>query len=113
MALVGAADNHRVDPIAQRPTLGDSYRIEGRVVVWEGKNVLHVPAGALFQRGGEWQTFVVKGTHVERRVVQAGRSNGLATEVVDGLREGERVVVYPGDKIEDGVRVRELTVGVR
>lgn len=102
-----------VDPVAKRPTLGDNYRIEGRVVVWEGKNVLHVPTGALFQRGGEWQIFVLRGARVERRTVQVGRSNGLETEVVAGLAEGESVVVYPGDKIDDGVRVRELTVGVR
>jgi len=36
------------DPVEKRPTLGDSYRVEARVVVWEGANVLRVPAGALF-----------------------------------------------------------------
>lgn len=102
-----------VDPVEKRPTLGDSYRIEGRIVVWEGKGVLRVPTGAVFQRGGAWQTFVVEGARAKRRTVQVGHSNGLETEIVDGLREGERVVVYPGDKIADGVRVRELTVSGR
>lgn len=100
-----------VDPLAQRPTLGDNYRIEGRVVVWEGRDVLHVPAGALFQQGTGWQTFVVDGNRVRRRSVTIGRSNGVETEILAGLKEGERVVVYPGDKIDDGVRVRELSVG--
>lgn len=102
-----------VDPIERRPTLGDSYRIEGRVVVWEGRNVLHVPAGALFQRGDRWQTFVVAGRRAALRTVKVGHTNGLETEIVDGLKEGERVVVYPGDKVADGSRVRELVVGTR
>jgi HlyD family secretion protein len=102
-----------VDGVARRPTLGDSYRVEGRVVVWEGKNVLRVPAGALFQRAGAWETFVVDRDRTRLRAVNVGRTNGLETEILDGLREGERVAVYPGDKIDDGVRVRELVVGAR
>ena len=102
-----------VDPVEKRPTLGDSYRIEGRIVVWEGKNVLHVPAGALFQRGTTWETFVIDGGRTRLRTVQVGRTNGLETEIAGGLREGERVAVFPGDKIADGSRVREITVGAK
>jgi len=100
-----------VDPVAKRPTLGDSYRVEGRIVVWQGENVLHVPAGALFQRGTEWKAFTIEGGRTHLRSVRAGRTNGLETEVVDGLREGERVAVFPGDKVADGSRVREIRVG--
>jgi len=102
-----------VDPVEKRPTLGDNYRIEARVVVWEGKNVLRVPAGALFQRGGLWQTFVVARGKTNLRTVKIGRSNGLETEILDGLKEGERVAVYPGDKVGDGTRVKELVITAR
>ncbi|MEO6002793.1 MAG: HlyD family efflux transporter periplasmic adaptor subunit [Opitutus sp.] len=102
-----------VSPVEQRPTLGDSYRIEARIVVWEGKNVLRVPAGALFQRGQQWQTFVVAHGKTALRDVKAGRSNGLETEILDGLREGERVVLYPGDKVAEGSRVREISVAIK
>jgi HlyD family secretion protein len=102
-----------VSPVEQRPTLGDNYRIEGRVVVWEGRDVLHVPAGALFQRGTAWQTFVFSRGRTELRTVEVGRSNGLVTEVLKGLDEGERVVVYPGDKVGEGTRVREISVPSR
>lgn len=102
-----------VSPVAERPTLGDSYRIEGRVVVWEGRDVLRVASGALFQRGTKWQCFVLDGSRARLRDVQIGHTNGLETEIVGGLREGERVIVYPGDKVADGVRVREISVGAR
>lgn len=39
--------------------LGDSYRVEARFIIWEGKDVLQVPAGALFRQGEQWAVFVV------------------------------------------------------
>jgi HlyD family secretion protein len=98
------------EPLEKRPTLGDAYRVEARIVTWEGQSVLKVPAGALFQRGDGWQTYVMEGSKARRRNLKVGHSNGLETEVLEGLREGERVIVYPGDKIADGVRVRGITV---
>ena len=68
------------------------------------------PAGALFQRGGAWQAFVIQGNRAQLRMVQAGRGNGVETEVLGGLREGEQVIVYPGDKVADGTRVTPLAV---
>jgi HlyD family secretion protein len=100
-----------VDPVERRPTLGDSYRVEARIVTWEAANVLRAPAGALFQRGGEWQAFVVQEGRAQLRRVKVGRSNGVLTEVLDGLTEGVRLVVYPGDKVVDGTRVSALEVG--
>jgi HlyD family secretion protein len=101
------------DALERRPTLGDNYRVEARVVTWERPEALRAPAGALFQRGGAWQTFVAEGGRARLRVVKAGRSNGVQTEVIDGLREGDRVVVYPGDQVTDGARIAPLVVGVR
>ncbi|HRE06636.1 MAG TPA: RND transporter, partial [Opitutaceae bacterium] len=39
-----------VSPVEARPTLGDAYRVEARIVVWENPDVLLVPAGAIYQR---------------------------------------------------------------
>jgi HlyD family secretion protein len=102
-----------IDPIEKRPTLGDSYRVEARVVIWENANALRAPAGALFQRGGVWQTFVIDGSRARLRNVKVGFGNGVETESLDGLREGDRVVVYPGDKVSDGTRVTPLDVSGR
>lgn len=102
-----------VDPVERRPTLGDSYRVEARIVVWENPSALRAPAGALFQRGGAWQAFVVEGDHAHLRTIKVGRSNGVETEILEGLAEQDRVVVYPGDKVRDGTRVKALDVGRR
>ena len=34
-----------------------------------------------------------------------GRTNGLVTQVAEGLQEGDQVVVHPGDRVVDGVEV--------
>jgi HlyD family secretion protein len=99
-----------IDPVERRPTLGDGYRVEARIVRWSADNVLRVPAGALFQREGAWQTFVIDGSRARLRTVQVGQSNGIETEVAGGLQEGERVIIYPGDRVADGSRVRGLDV---
>jgi HlyD family secretion protein len=99
-----------VDPVEKRPTLGDSYRVEARVVTWEKSDALCAPAGALFQRDGECHTFVVEGGRARLRIVKTGQSNGVETEVLEGLREAERVIVYPGDKVSDGTRVTALAI---
>lgn len=102
-----------VDSLEKRPTLGDSYRVEARIVTWENANVLRAPAGALFQRAGGWRTFAINEGRATLRTVKVGRGNGVETEVLDGLREGEHVVVYPGDKVTDGTRVTPLIIGGR
>ena len=95
------------DPIERRPSLGDSYRVEAR---WENANGLRAPAGALFQRSGAWYAYAIGDGRARIRQVVVGRTNGVETEILDGLREGERVVVYPGDKVADGTRVSALVI---
>jgi HlyD family secretion protein len=99
-----------MDPIARRATLGDNYRVEARIVVWEKPDALQCPAGALFQRRGEWQTYVVENGRANLRTVAVGRSNGVQTEVTSGVDEGATVVVYPGDKVQAGTRVAPLPI---
>jgi HlyD family secretion protein len=102
-----------VEPLERRPTLGDNYRVEARVVVWENPDTLQTAAGALFQRGGLWHTFVIESGRARLRDVELGRSNGVQVQITDGLTEGMHVVVYPGDKVDDGTRVSPLTVAGR
>ncbi len=85
--------------------LGDGYRVEMRVVLWEAKNVLTVPTSALFRHGDGWAVFVVEGNRARLRSVETGQRNNIAAEVLGGLTEGEAVVVYPPDAVEDEVRV--------
>lgn len=95
------------DPPEARPSLGDGYRVEARIVTWEGKGLLKVPSGALFRREGEWTVFRIEEGQARICPVKVGHNNGLETEILAGLSEGDQLVMHPSDKIADGVVVRE------
>jgi len=38
--------------------------------------------------------------------VKIGHGNGLESEVFEGLKEGDQVILYPSDRIKNGVSVK-------
>jgi HlyD family secretion protein len=87
-------------------TLGDGYRVEVRIIVWRDESVLKAPVGSLFRRGDAWAAFVVDGDRVRQQAVQLGQRNDREAQVLQGLSEGQRLVVHPPDTLLDGMRVR-------
>jgi HlyD family secretion protein len=85
--------------------LGDRFRVEAQIVVWEGGEVLKVPSGALFREGEVWAVFTVENGKARRRPVEVGHRNPDEAEILSGLRPGEMVIVHPSDAVEEGVRV--------
>ncbi len=95
-----------LDPLPPGKSLGDRYRVEARIVTWRGENVLQVPTGALFRRGGDWMAFLFDAGKARRTKVEIGHNNGVAAEVRSGLTAGQRVLVHPPDAVADGVAVK-------
>lgn len=96
-----------IDPPEAARSLGDRYRVEVRVAVWHADDVLAVPAGALFREGNVWKTFVYQNGRARLTAVGAGRSDGRSTEVLSGLKAGDKVLLHPPDTVADGSTVRE------
>lgn len=96
-----------VDPPERRPSLGDGFRVEVRVVMWEGDDVLQVPTSSLFRDDQGWAVFAVENGKAVKRRVEVGHQNGTAAEIRSGLKEGDRVIVHPGAEVADGVAVEE------
>ena len=95
-----------ISSIKGEHSLGDGYRLEASFIIWEGKDVLQVPASALFRKQDGWAVFVVKSNRALNREVKVGQRTGLAAEILFGLAEGEEVISHPDNSIEDGTRVR-------
>lgn len=85
--------------------LGDGYQVDTRITVFTQEDATIIPAGALFRRGESWSVFVVENGRAQTREVTLLRRSGRSAAVAAGLTPGERVIVYPGDRIEAGVRV--------
>jgi HlyD family secretion protein len=85
--------------------LGDAYRVETRIVLWEAPNVLKVPTNALFRDNTQWAVYVVSGGRARRTIVEIGHQTAQEAEVLDGLTDGAMVIVHPGDLVRDGTRI--------
>lgn len=99
-----------ITPVTERPTLGDNYRVEARVVIWESESVRKVPVSALFRHGRESAVYVVRGGRAVLVPVEAGRSSGTEVQVLKGLNKGDEVILYPGDRVQDGQRVSPVKI---
>ena len=94
------------DPRAAWEALGDGYRVEIRVVVWEKANALRIPSSSMFRTGDVWTVYVIDELSLAQlRKVEIGRRNAIEAEVLAGLEQGDHVIAYPGDALEDGMEV--------
>jgi HlyD family secretion protein len=93
------------EPRANWQSLGDGYRVEARIVVWEDSSVLKAPSGAFFRHGDNWAAFQIVDGRARLTAVKVGQSNGLETQVLEGLHEGDTIVLYPSDRIKEGAAV--------
>jgi HlyD family secretion protein len=87
-------------------TLGTGYRVSGEIVVWKGVDILSIPTSALFRAGNTWQVFVADDGRAQRRDVVIGHRNERSAEILEGLTEGERVILFPPEAVDDGVAIR-------
>lgn len=94
-----------VDPPEVRLRLGDAYRVEARIVIWEGENVLKVNAGACFRYEDGWAVYRIVNGRAKLTKVEVGHGNGVEVEILSELHEKDQVVAYPSDQILDGTRV--------
>lgn len=93
------------EPPEHWPELADSFRVEVRIVLWEAKQVLKAPHGAVFRHGDGWAAYRIEGDRVHLTPVSIGHRGDTEVEVLSGLTEGTLVAVHPGDRVKDGVRV--------
>lgn len=105
-------EEQRVNIIADfvRPpdSLGDGFRVEARILVWEGEDVLKIPGSAPFRRGQTWNAFVVESGRAHLREIDLGHRSSRHVEVLHGLEAGETVILHPGDQVHEGARVAPL-----
>ncbi|PPS42273.1 efflux RND transporter periplasmic adaptor subunit [Chroococcidiopsis sp. TS-821] len=87
--------------------LGDGYRVDVQIVVWEKPNVLKVPLSSLFRCEQTWCVFVVNNGRAERRTVTLGQRSDTTAEIQQGLAADELVILHPTEQIEDN---RSVTI---
>lgn len=92
-------------PRKQWLALGDGYRVEARIVVWESEDALQIPSSAVFRHEGRWATFVIDGEVARLTPIEIGERTAQKVQVTSGLEPGARVIVHPSDRVVDGASV--------
>lgn len=90
--------------------LGHGFRVETKIIVWQGQDVLIVPSSALFRSADDWTVFVVDEGEAQLRTVQIGPNNGIEAQVTGGLAVGETVILYPSSGLAAGASVAARVV---
>jgi HlyD family secretion protein len=78
---------------ARHPKLRNSLRVDVLVVTASRAGTLRVPKGPFSQGGASEPVFVIRGDRAVRRTVRLGVSGYDHLEVLDGLSEGEEVIL--------------------
>jgi HlyD family secretion protein len=93
------------DPAAAA-ALGHDYRVDARVTIEEVAGAVRAPLGALFRNGAGWAAYKVVDGRAKLTEVAIGIADGDYRTISSGLAAGDVVVLFPGDTIHDGLRVK-------
>ena len=103
--VLAELDSDALQPGSAGASLGDGYRVETQIVIWEGQDKVLVPASACFRNGDAWNVYVIENGRARRRSVQIGQRNAETAEVLEGLTPDQRVILHPGDNLAAGSSV--------
>jgi len=90
----------------QPPGLRQNQRMSARIVMDTREDILMVERGPFVEQGGGRFAYVVDASSAVRRPIQAGVSSMGEVEIIEGLQEGERIVVSGSDLFGEAERVR-------
>ena len=94
-----------IDPVEKWRSLGDAFRVEAEIITERAEQVLVAPISALFRDNEQWSVFKVVNGSARVQAVTPGRKNDQSVEILDGLQEGDLVIVHPGNDVADGIDV--------
>ncbi|MBL6956333.1 MAG: efflux RND transporter periplasmic adaptor subunit [Chlorobium phaeobacteroides] len=95
-----------VDLADDEVKLGDNFRVQAKIVLWKGEDILQVPVSSIFRGNEGWNVFMINGSRAEIVPITIGRRGAYYAEVLDGLEEGEEVVIHPTNDLDNGMRVK-------
>lgn len=93
-------------PREEWEALGNHYRVQAEIILWEETDVLQIPRSAVFPYGDAHAVFIMENGQAQRRPITIGMQSGLRTQVLDGIQEGEWIVNHPDERIEEGTRIQ-------
>jgi len=82
--------------------LGHGFRVIANLIIWSSGTVTQVPVSSLYRNGGNWAVFKMENGRAKVTAVDIGHMTDRRAEILSGLSDGDQVLLYPGDALEDG-----------
>ncbi len=101
----------RPDSVPEKWMSGMTANVE--FFISSKKHVLVIPERCVKNIKGMNIVFVLKNGKPQRREIKTGISDGKMVEVIDGLNEGEEVIMNVSDIMKDRMKVRIMMGGPR
>jgi HlyD family secretion protein len=86
--------------------LKPGYEMDIKVITDSKKNVLLIEESAIFAYQGRDHVFVVENGKAKLRSIEKGMESDKKAEVLQGLREGEVIILSPDETLKEGVKVK-------
>ncbi|MCW7463153.1 efflux RND transporter periplasmic adaptor subunit [Leptospira limi] len=85
--------------------MGDGYELECKIILFEKPNSILIPSSALFRQDDKWAVYTVEKKKATLRFVTVEHQSEGISLIKEGLKEGESIILYPGDGIANGTKV--------
>lgn len=96
-----------IDPRANvLENFGSTFHVDVTFKISETANALKVPVGSLFRDGSDWAVYLDESGRARKRKVEVSSLGAQEASIKAGLSAGDVVLVYPGDLVKEGARIR-------
>jgi HlyD family secretion protein len=85
--------------------LRQSQRVSARLLIEEKPNVMMIARGPFVENEGGRFAYVVENGIAERRPIRLGATSVSSVEILEGLKDGDKVVIAGSDSFEGAARV--------
>ncbi|WP_432402971.1 efflux RND transporter periplasmic adaptor subunit [Wukongibacter sp. M2B1] len=82
------------------------YSVDLKIIAKEKADTIYVPQKSIFDIEGEDKVFVVENGKLIIRTVKKGFESEEYVEIIEGLSEGEVIIIDPDNNLEEGIKVR-------
>ncbi|WFA08566.1 efflux RND transporter periplasmic adaptor subunit [Tissierella sp. Yu-01] len=86
--------------------LKPGYELDIKIIIKKNEDTLYIPEDAVFEMDNKDFVFVVEDDKAILKEVKTGIESQRQIEVLDGLNEGDIVVLSPDNELDNGIRVK-------
>ncbi|XJZ26537.1 efflux RND transporter periplasmic adaptor subunit [Bacillota bacterium Lsc_1132] len=108
-AIGQAAQNisyyHFTASLDSQDGLAPGYHVSVQVKL-TSKKLLAIPRSSIIEKGDSPYVFVVKKNKLHKQTITMGMGDGEWTEVLEGLKAGDKIVKNPSSSLRDGMDVK-------